>query len=566
MEYLCRSRPCISAAGRRYLSDSPTPDNLKMHAKTVILNQWRLINQLKTYFSKLTNDKTFEKALNKEFAHFLQKIDPKTYGKDVLRYFTATMGSDTNQNKKQIKGDPEKNIISFPNVFGNMFKDEPKPAPVPVPKWKTVKPIISKESVTSRTSQVLSALALAQSETSTLARIEDLVAHLKQYPEAKHAAVKEGALRLLLRIDKQTKVKPIQCAINEAMALLGAAKPVKGKGIRILSIDGGGTRGILVIEMLRKLEELSGKPVYEMFDLICGVSTGAIIGSLIALKQHTLDEALDVYKTISSQIFTQSALKGTSSLVWSHSYYDTELWETLLKNQWDKTLIETNRNLKCPKYCAVSALVNHSRISAYLFRNYSLPCRVQSQYLGGYDHQVWEAVRASSAAPTYFEEFKIKNMIHQDGGILVNNPTAVAIHEAKLLWPRTPIQCVISFGTGRTVPNPIETTEPTQNNNTSWKHKFLAILDSATDTEGVHTMLSDLLPEGSYFRFNPYLTEMVSMSEINPIKFAQLERDAIMYLRRNEDKFQHAAKKLSETKTVAQKCEEWVNLNRQIYA
>lgn len=113
-----------------------------MHAKTVILSQWKLISHLKSYFSKITTDRTFENALNKEFAHFLQKIDPKTYGKDMIRYFSSTMSVETNQDKSTVKGDQEKSVISFPNVFGNMFKDDHKSDPVP--KWKTIKHVVSK--------------------------------------------------------------------------------------------------------------------------------------------------------------------------------------------------------------------------------------------------------------------------------------------------------------------------------------------------------------------------------------------------------------------------------------
>lgn len=68
----------------------------------------------------------------------------------------------------------------------------------------------------------------------------------------------------------------------------------------------------------------------------------------------------------------------------------------------------------------------------------------------------------------------------QDGGLLINNPTALAIHESKCLWPNTPVQCVVSLGTGR-----YETIGKTSSSTyTSLKTKLTNVISSATDTEG----------------------------------------------------------------------------------
>lgn len=66
----------------------------------------------------------------------------------------------------------------------------------------------------------------------------------------------------------------------------------------------------------------------------------------------------------------------------------------------------------------------------------------------------------------------------QDGGLLINNPTALAVHESKCLWPDTPLECVVSLGTGR-FENPGKNATYT-----SLKTKLTNVISSATDTEG----------------------------------------------------------------------------------
>lgn len=77
-------------------------------------------------------------------------------------------------------------------------------------------------------------------------------------------------------------------------------------------------------------------------------------------------------------------------------------------------------------------------------------------------------------------------------------------------------------------------------------------------------MLCDLLPAHTYFRFNPYLTEMCNLEETDPKKIEQLERDVLMYLRRNDDKFKEAADVLQQSKTYSQHALSWFNNKKQI--
>lgn len=396
----------------------------------------------------------------------------------------------------------------------------------------------------------------------------ELVEKLERSPKEKTYAIHEGAIELFKELQFSTDDAIVEHA-RLGLALLGYVPPLPGPGIRILSIDGGGIRGIIVMELLKKLEKLTNRKIFELFDLVCGVSTGAIVVcALSSEKNLTLDEGLHIYKKMSYKMFhrpsTLDILTGASRLVSTHAYYDVDLWETLLKRHIGyRRIIDTSKLPHVPKVCCVSTTICDQYIDAHVFRNYTFPLNVQSVYSGSHTARLWEVVRASSAAPAYFGDFQLDGQLHQDGGILYNNPTAVAIHEARCLWPNDNIQCVVSFGTGRTRGRPTnwkdgqkifsENVLEQAALSSSWKTKFLRILDSATDTEAAHTILSDLLPPGRYFRFNPYLTEFLSMVEVRPEKISQLEHDTANYFARNEDKFEQVAYLLTRKRNFLHK-------------
>ncbi|XP_023211072.1 calcium-independent phospholipase A2-gamma-like isoform X1 [Centruroides sculpturatus] len=488
---------------------------------------------------------------------------------EIDKALTEWLNSDTNdvllskESKKQII--EKKSKTGFEKIFFDWFRGETKQFKFPVSRnWTSFqnneKAVIlgskvAKGSIENRSRFLAKSLLSATSETSKLYRLQEMCKHLLRYPEEKNTMVKENAIPIALKL-RETSGSEVKESAQEVLSLLGYVDPPRSTGVRILTIDGGGIRGIIAIEMLRYLETISGKPIHELFDYICGVSTGAILTMLIGGLNLPINECEKLYLKMSCELFKRSPILGTGGLIWSHSYYDTNMWVNMLKDVYGElSLNETARKKGNPKMSAVSAVMNQPLLQPFLFRNYALPYRVQSLYPGNCSHKLWQAIRASAAAPGYFEQYHLDGIVHQDGGLIMNNPTALAVHEAKLLWPKEKIQCILSLGNGRFIPTSHKITT-----STSLMTMLMKVIDSATDTESFHIVLQDHLPTNVYFRINPYLSERVSLDETKTEKLELLKKDAQKYIEWNETKIRLCMSALVKQRTYVQKLNDWLKV------
>lgn len=334
------------------------------------------------------------------------------------------------------------------------------------------------------------------------------------------------------------KDETLASKVRQTLSLLGCPKPPPAPGIRVLSLDGGGTRGLVSLEILRHIEKATKRRIHELFDLICGVSSGAIITMAIGSGRFTLDQCENFYREMSENIFKTDIWTSTPRLLWSHAYYDATIFEKTLKNAFGNTsLLTLAGDPHRPKLVAVS--VNAHSVQPFLFRNYAHDPQIGNSFDGTCRAEVWQAIRASSAAPGYFQEFKFGSSILLDGGMLVNNCAGVAHTEANLLWPNEPVQCLVSVGSGKFKPRDVMNV-----NATSLYEKAHGLVYSATDTETIHMILRNLVQ--SYYRFNPQLSENILISENRKLKLDQLRSEAKQYMLDNELMLNEVAKKLTQ--------------------
>uniref|UniRef100_A0A0K0DNM6 PNPLA domain-containing protein n=1 Tax=Angiostrongylus cantonensis TaxID=6313 RepID=A0A0K0DNM6_ANGCA len=399
---------------------------------------------------------------------------------------------------------------------------------------------VSRTEVTNRTRALVKKVLSAESAESKLLRVQELSSHIIQFPPTRIIAAQYSRLiATLLKTVRSTDIDAtLRAEVRQCLTLCGCQPAVKSRGVNILSIDGGGTRGMMGLEVLEQLEKVTEKKICELFDYVVGVSTGGIIASLLVGKGYSVNECRDIYVDVSRRLFSQNRLTGVSGVVLNHSYYDTKKWVKILKEiiGEELTLIETSKEC-VPRLSIVAAV-------PYVFRNYEPPAGRDSHYRGSTGHFLWQAIQASAAAPLYFEEVKLEHFLLQDGGIIANNPTAIGIHEAKLLWPEERLHCVVSVGNGRSVCDLEQESNGSSPSTLSSLQKFNRIVDSATNTEAVHMCMHDLLDQNVYFRLNPYMTAPYGLDETDPKKLKQMQNDAKLYVRRNMSKIEEASARL----------------------
>ena len=97
-------------------------------------------------------------------------------------------------------------------------------------------------SIQNRAVALLHQIEMSATEVKQLKKIGELISHMKAYPVTRTVLKREGGIRIFLNVREHSQNNQMKMAARAALIILGYADPVKGKGIRILSLDGGGTR------------------------------------------------------------------------------------------------------------------------------------------------------------------------------------------------------------------------------------------------------------------------------------------------------------------------------------
>lgn len=226
---------------------------------------------------------------------------------------------------------------------------------------------------------------------------------------------------------------------------------VQAKTIVALSIDGGGIRGLIAAKVLEHIESRLKVPLAQVFDIMVGTSTGGIIVSLLNVPdehirpKYSAQDIVKLYKNFGNTVFNQSFWHHITTFNgWIGSKYNEKNLEKFLKKHLGNTKIgDTLSNVVIPTF----DLVN--------FDTEFFTTR-QGQKDESRNFYLRDLARATSAAPTYFPPFRLKEKKGDkiieytlvDGGVVINNPAISAYIEGINLFEEETDFLYVSIGTG----------------------------------------------------------------------------------------------------------------------
>ena len=214
---------------------------------------------------------------------------------------------------------------------------------------------------------------------------------------------------------------------------------------RILSIDGGGIRGIIPAVLLTALERQTGRLTRETFDFVAGTSTGAVLAAGIAAGIPAADLAR-LYERRSAEVFRRLPLISTLRRIVSGSMYDTTALHRVIREE----LGEAARDWRLND-APVDLLITAKRLSDGMPWYFVRDSAANSCRAG--DYRIADAATASAAAPTYLRPWRIGGIGELiDGGTgVAGNPVYQACVEAFEYTDayRPAETLVVSLGTGR---------------------------------------------------------------------------------------------------------------------
>jgi len=270
--------------------------------------------------------------------------------------------------------------------------------------------------------------------------------------------------------------------------------------IRLLTIDGGGMRGLIPAMFLAALEERAGKPAAQLFDMIAGTSTGGILALGLAKPdaahpgrpQYRARDLIDLYKVEGKRIF-----KAPVGRQLVDERYPAEGIEGVLKSYFG----ETRFNEALTELLVTAYDIQMRRPHLFKTRHAADP---EGSKHKDHDFLMWQVARATSAAATFFEVAKLDKegappyLALLDGGTFANNPSLCAYIEAKKLYPEAEV-LLVSLGVGRII-DPLDYDEVRNWNLFKWlRPLFDLVLEGASDN--VDYLTGKLVPEENYYRF-----------------------------------------------------------------